>query len=375
MELLFWFAFGGVTYAYFGYPLALLAWSAVQPSPPRREVGHLPTVSILLPVHNEEAQLSERLENLLSLDYPRDAVEILVLSDGSTDGTNAIVREHAARDPRLHLIELEERRGKGNAINTGVRRASHDIVVFTDAGILLEPGSLRALVAPFADPAVGCVSGEDHIQEPGGEGLYGRYELFLRRRESRIHSLVGASGSFYGQRRELCPWFAEGLAPDLLSVLHVVDQGYRAVSEPAARGTMKALTTHGGEFRRKVRTLIRGMTALFRFRHLLNPLRYGAFAFFLFSHKLVRWAVPVFLVAMLGANVALAQHTLYAALLVPHALFYVTGAAVLAGAPRLEGLLPARIAGYFVNVNAAIAVAWWRFLRGQRTELWTPTRR
>jgi cellulose synthase/poly-beta-1,6-N-acetylglucosamine synthase-like glycosyltransferase len=375
MEVLFWLAFGGVAYAYFGYPLLLLAWGAVRPRRVSRDAGHLPSVSVVLPVNNEEAQLSGRLENLLALEYSRDAMEILVVSDGSTDRTNAIAREHAARDPRLQLIELEERRGKGNAINAGIARAANDIVIFVDAGITLEPGSLRALVAPFADPEVGCVSGEDHIPGLGGEGLYGRYELFLRQRESRIHSLVGASGSFYGQRRELCPWFAEGLAPDLLSVLHVVDQGYRAVSEPGARGTMKALTTHGGEFRRKVRTLIRGMTALFRFRHLLNPVRYGAFAFFLFSHKLMRWAVPVFLVAMVGANVALVQHTFYAALLIPHALFYVTGAAVLAGVPRLEGLLAARVAGYFVNVNAAIVVAWWRFLRGQRTEVWSPTRR
>jgi cellulose synthase/poly-beta-1,6-N-acetylglucosamine synthase-like glycosyltransferase len=375
MELLFWLAFGGVAYAYFGYPLLLALWGTLRPRPIRRDPAHTPPVSILLPVHNEESQLAARIDNLVSLDYPRDALEILVLSDGSTDRTNAIAWDRTRNDSRIRLIEIEERRGKGNAINTGLARAAHEIIVFTDAGITLEPGSLRALVASFADPRVGCVSGEDHIPGGGGEGLYGRYELYLRQQEARIHSIVGASGSFYAQRRPLCPVFTEGLAPDLLSVLHAVEQGYRAVTEPGARGTMKALASQAGEFRRKVRTLIRGMTAVSRYRRLLNPARHGAFAFFLFSHKLMRWAVPAFLVALLVANVALVQHTFYAALLGLHAAFYLAGAGVLAGVPGLERLSTARIAAYFVIVNGAIAVAWWRFLRGQRMEIWAPSQR
>jgi cellulose synthase/poly-beta-1,6-N-acetylglucosamine synthase-like glycosyltransferase len=375
MEGLFWFGLAGVAYAYFGYPLVLLVWGRLFPRPVRRESNLLPTVSVVMPVHNEESQLAAKLDNLLQLEYPEHKLEILVVSDGSTDATAAIATRYGAQDPRVRLVRVDERRGKGHALNRGIAAAGHEIVVFTDAGIVLEQESLRAIVAPFADPAVGCVSGEDQIAEIGGEGLYGRYELFLRQQESRIHSLVGASGSFYAQRRELCPEFAEGSAPDFLSVLHVIDRGYRAISEPSARGRMKAVEEHRDEFRRKVRTLIRGMTALSRYVHLLNPLRHGIFAFFLFSHKLMRWFVPVFLLAMLVGNLALLDRFFYAALALPHSLFYLVGIAFLFGLPPFQRFLPGRVAGYFVNVNCAIAVAWWQFLGGTRQEIWSPSRR
>ncbi|TVR50706.1 MAG: glycosyltransferase family 2 protein [Gemmatimonadales bacterium] len=375
METMFWLGFGGVAYAYFGYPLLLLAWSRIRSRPADPGGAGLPPVSVILPVHNEEGQLPGRLDNLLALEYPEDRVEILVVSDGSSDGTAAIAARYQEADPRVRLVELQERAGKGNALNEGVRAASHDVVVFTDAGILLEGGSLRALVAPLGDPTVGCVSGEDIIGGSGGEALYGRYELLLRRLEGRIRSIVGASGSIYAQRRELCPEFREGMAPDFLSVLHTVERGYRAVSAEDARGEMRAVSGHGREFSRKVRTLIRGMTALRAFSHLLNPFRYGSFSWILFSHKVMRWLVPFFLVMMLVGNAALLDRPFYRGLAIPHGLFYLLGAGALMGLPLLRGLLPARIAAYFVNVNASIAVAWWQFLRGERKEIWTPTRR
>ena len=375
MDILFWMAFAGVFYAYFGYPLVLAAWRRLRPRSVRTDPEHRPAVSVILPVHNEEHQVGDRLQNLRSLDYPTPALEIFVVSDGSTDRTNAIVEEVARQDPRIHLIILPERGGKGNAIRNGLAAARHDLIVFIDAGIELETDSLKAIVAPFADPDIGCVSGEDRIPEGGGEGLYGRYELLLRRLESDVGSIVGASGSFYAQRAALCPSFDEGLAPDLLSVLHAVEHGYRAITEPAAQGTMTALKSHSKEFRRKVRTLIRGMTTVQRYRHLLNPWRSGAFAPILFSHKVMRWSVPLFLLVMVLASVALMQHPVYAILLLSQLGFYGIGIAVLLGAPFLDRLLPARIAAYFVNVNAAIAVAWIRYLRGQRLEIWSPTRR
>ena len=375
MEGLFWVGLAGVAYAYFGYPLVLLVWGTLLPRPVRRDEGVLPTLSVVMPVHNEEEQLAQKLDNLLHQDYPAEKIEILVVSDGSTDATPVIASRYAARNERVRLIPVDERRGKGHALNVGVTAAVNEVVVFTDAGIVLEPRALRAIVMPFADAAVGCVSGEDVIPGMQGEGIYGRYELFLRQRESRIHSLVGASGSFYAQRRELCPDFVEGSAPDFLSVLHVVEQGYRAVSEPSARGTMKHIERHRDEFRRKVRTLIRGMTALSRYPHLLNPLRHGVFSFFLLSHKLMRWLVPAFLLAMLVGNAALLDRAFYATVALPHALFYVFAIAYLAGLPLIRRTMLGRIAGYFVNVNCAIAVAWWQFLGGTRQEIWSPSRR
>ena len=375
MELLFWFGFAGVAYSYFGYPLVLLAWGRLRPREVRRDPGYLPRVSVVLPVHNEEQNLPPRLANLQALDYPPELLEVFVVSDASTDATAKIVRKFQATDARIHLLELEERGGKAGGLNAGVAAARGDVILFTDAAIEGEPGSLRALVAPLADPEVACVSAEDRIEGGGGEALYGRYELFLRDRESRVASVVGASGSYYAQRRELVPHFPEGIAPDFLSVLHVVDQGYRAISEPQARGRMGAVRSPSGEFRRKVRTLLRGMTGLFAYRRLLNPFRTGSFAFILASHKLARWLVPAFLLMMLVANVILVTDPLYGLLLVFHVGFYLAGLGALAGTPGVRRLLAARIPAYFINVNAAIAVAWWRYFRGERMEIWNPSSR
>lgn len=372
MAILFWAGLAGAWYAYAGYALLLLAWRRVAPAPVRRAEAPLPTLSIVLPVYNEVAQIGERLARFTALDYPPDRLEVLIVSDGSTDGSDEVVRDAAARDARIRLVRCEERRGKGNALNVGIAQVRHEIVVFLDAGIDLEPDALRQLVRAFADPRVACVSGEDRIRGLSGEGLYGRYEMFLRRCESDIHSLIGASGSFYAMRRSACPTFPEGLAPDFLSVLHTVRQGLRAVDEPAAVGWMGAVRGHREEFGRKVRTLIRGMTALWAYRELLNPAVGGAFSVFLWSHKVMRWLVPCFLVMMAVGNAALLGEPMYALIAVPHALFYLLGGLALAGVTTDPF---GRIAAYFINVNAAIAVAWWRFLRGVRQEVWTPSRR
>ena len=370
---LFLVAFLGTFYAYFGYPLILMAWARLSPRPVRTEHGSLPSVSIIMPVHNEETNLPEKLTNLDRLDFPRERMEVLVVSDASTDATVEIATQFAEGRSHFRVIELVNRGGKAGALNAGQDDASHDILVFTDAGIMLEPGSLKALVRPFLDRNIGCVSGEDQVEGEGGESLYGRYELFLRRKESEVGSIVGASGSFYAQRRDLSARFPEGIAPDLLSVLRTVDQGFRAVSTPEARGTMRAAGGHGDEFRRKVRTLVRGMTGLFSHTRLLNPLRAGGFAFVLFSHKIMRWLVPLFLVTMLLAHAFLLDHAMFRILAVPHFGLYVAAVVGLLGPEPVRRMRPFRIASYFVSVNGAILVAWLKYLGGTRQEIWSPT--
>ncbi|WP_049764661.1 glycosyltransferase family 2 protein [Thioalkalivibrio sulfidiphilus] len=329
---------------------------------------------MLVPAYNEAAVIGKKLDNLLSLDYPSDALQIIVVSDGSTDGTNALL-EDAARDARLTAVLLPERRGKANALNQGLSRATGEIVVFSDSSIMLDARALREIVRPFADPEVGCVSGEDHIPEGGGEGLYGRYELFLRNRESAIGSIVGASGSFYAQRRELCEPFVDGLAPDFLSVLNTVEAGFRAITEPAAFGYMAAVKHPGDEFRRKVRTLLRGMTTLWVKRSLLNPLRFGLFAWVLFSHKAMRWLVPLFLLAVFITNLALVGHPFYAVIFLLQLLFY--GLAVLAWqqVSNVQDRIYGKVPLYFSAANLAVAWAWGKFFMGTRQELWEPSRR
>ena len=377
MKILFWISLLGVLYAYFLYPLLLLALgrAAARPRADRVDASVL-TATLIIPVHNETRVLPAKLDNLAALDFPADRLRVVFVSDGSTDGTQDLLHTAQARlQFRMGIVDIPERKGKANALNAGLAEADTDIVIFSDASILLEPQSIANILRPFADPRIGCVSGEDHIAGGAGEGLYGRYELFLRNRESELGSIVGASGSFYAQRRVLCRPFLEGLAPDFLSVLNSVEQGYRAITEPAARGYMTAVAKPGQEFQRKVRTLLRGITTLFAKRALLNPFRFGLFAFFLWSHKLLRWLVPFLLITALAANIALYAEPFYAVLLALQIAFYTVAALAARGIAGLHDRALGRIALFFVMVNAAILAAWFRYFRGERQELWTPSER
>lgn len=372
LELVFWSSVGCILYTYAGYPLLLRLLARRPAALPARD-RELPKVTLLVPFHNEESKAARKVANTAALEYPVSRLQVLLVSDGSTDGT--VMRLREASPPHMTVVELPTRGGKAAALNAALGLASNEIVVFSDASIELEPNSLSRLVAPFADPAIGAVSGEDRIAESGGEGLYGRYELYLRRLESDVHSIVGASGSFYAQRRALCEPFVEGMAPDFLSVLRTVEQGFRAVSEPSAVGSMSSVKSTSREFERKVRTAIRGMTTLFAYGHLLNPFRFGVFAFQLWSHKVLRWAIPFFLLAALFSSALLLPSPLFAALLALQALLYLLALAAYVGMFGVQHTLPGRVALYFTVVNAALLVAWVRYLSGVRQELWVPSQR
>lgn len=375
MEYLFWLGFFGIAYAYFGYPAVLAVWAQVASRPISSDIQQLPSVSVILPAYNEAGNLRARLTNLAKTEYAPGRIEFIIVSDGSSDETESIGRNFQATDPRFRVIALESREGKAGALNIGVSSSEAEIIVFTDAGIFLDTGAIHEIVKPFGDPAVGCVSGEDWIHSGGGEALYGRYELHLRNLESKVGSIVGASGSFYAQRRHLVPEFVAGVAPDFHSVLHVISSGYRAISEPSARGRMEATGSSRREFQRKVRTVLRGMTAVAHYRSLLNPLRSGSFAVALISHKLARWFVPFWLVLMLATHPLLLSRPFFQVLAIPHIGFYLMGIVGLVGETQISKLLVARIPAYFINVNAAITVAAWRFATGARQELWDPTAR
>jgi hypothetical protein len=258
---------------------------------------------------------------------------------------------------RVSVHALPVRAGKAAALNAGLERATGDIVVFTDAGILLERDALASLVGHFSEPAVGCVSGEDYVQGSGTEGLYGRLELLIRREEARLHSIAGASGCFYGMRRTLCPPFRPGMAPDFLSVLECVRSGHRALCEPAARGAMTATHSQRAEFTRKARTFLRGITALSAHARLLSPSGNAAFAFILWSHKVLRWLGPVSLALCLVSAFTLRSHPVYAALFYGQLFFYAMALAALALPGVVGRFAPARLSGFFLLVNAAAGKA------------------
>lgn len=372
MEILFWLGVLAVLYPYFVFPalLALMGRIARRPVP---AAAPLPTVTLIVPVSNEESRIARKIANTVALRYPADRLQVVFVSDGSTDRTVPILRAEAPA--AMDIVELPDRRGKASGLNAGLERARHDIVVFTDASIDLRPDALERIVAPFADPRIGCVSGEDVIPESGGEAWYGRYELMLRRLESQVHSIVGASGSFYAQRRALCTPFTAGYAPDFLSVLRTVEQGYRAVSEPSAVGEMTSVKDPRREFERKVRTLLRGITTLLAYAHLLNPFRDPVFAFILVSHKLLRWIAPLFMLITLVTALALWPSPFYVLALAVQVCTYLAAAAALWQVAGVERTLAGKASLYFVSVNAATFVAWWKYVRGVRQEVWTPSQR
>lgn len=376
IEGLFWLSVFGVIYPYLGYPVLLWILGKIigkERHVTQAEAEFYPSITMIIPACNEERRIDRKIANTSTLHYPAEQLQVLFVSDGSTDRTVELIQKHASST--ITLVELPERGGKAAALNAGLAQAKHDIVVFSDASIELEPDALRNIVQGFHDPAVGCISGEDKIAESGGEAWYGRYELLVRRLESRVHSIVGASGSFYAQRRALCAPFMEGLAPDFLSVLRTAEQGFRAVSEPSAVGMMTSVKDSKQEFDRKVRTLIRGMTALFTYRQVLNPVRFGIFAIEVLSHKVLRWFVPFFLITTLVSSVLLIDSPWFLFVSSVQIAFYLTALLAWWGWSVVRQSLLGKIALYFSMVNAAILVAWVKYSIGVRQELWTPSQR
>jgi cellulose synthase/poly-beta-1,6-N-acetylglucosamine synthase-like glycosyltransferase len=242
MTVLFLVAVGLVVYTYVGYPLVLWVVTGRRSRDDRRRPIE-PSVSVIIAARNEADKIRRKIEHTLALDYPRERLEVLVASDASDDGTDDIVREYAERGVRL--VRAPQRKGKEHAQGLALTAAGGDIVVFTDAATLLEAEALQILVQNFADPSIGAVSTEDCLVDadgnPTGEGLYVRYEMWVRRLEGRFHSLVGLSGSCFAIRKTLCSSWPSTLASDFMSALHAARAGQRAITDPRVRGRFVAV--------------------------------------------------------------------------------------------------------------------------------------
>jgi cellulose synthase/poly-beta-1,6-N-acetylglucosamine synthase-like glycosyltransferase len=367
-------------YAYIGYPLLLRLLAALKPDPTTpNPPATWPSVSIVLAAYNEEDQLPDTLASLLALDYPEDRRQILVISDASTDRTDTIVTALAHRG--VELLRMPRRVGKSAAENAALSHLRGDIIVNTDASIRIHPAALKELVTWLEDPGVGVVSGRDVSVADGrselGEGGYVGFEMRLRRLETRIAGIVGASGCLYAIRTTLHRVHVpEGLSRDFMAVLTARERGLRAVSADRALCFVPQAGSLRHEYRRKVRTLVRGMQTLAYKRQLLNPFRYGVFAWMLFSHKISRWMAPWSAALAVAALAVLAPNRSWAAV----ALALVTlglAAALLAWtwppAHRLPRWLG--VAGYLVFGNLAACGAAVRALRGRGAPIWEPTRR
>ncbi|TGU70449.1 glycosyltransferase family 2 protein [Geomonas terrae] len=373
--LLFLFIFL-VFWAYFGYPLSLYLLSYLR----RRNVAKAPItppVTFIITAFNEEKRIREKLENTVALDYPADLLQVVVASDGSTDRTNDIVREYQGRG--VVLLEVKDRGGKENAQKEAVAIARGDILVFSDTATIIEPDSLYRITANFADSTIGCVSSVDRVVgrdgKPCGEGAYVRYEMWLRDLEGRVNSLVGLSGSFFAARKEVCRDFSPNMQSDFRTLLNSMRLGLRGVGDTEVIGLYQDVADSSREFDRKVRTVLRGITVFFKNLEFLNPFRYGLFAYQFCCHKLLRWLVPFFLTAALLINAFLAPFSPpYLFLFLLQCIFYLLAVAGWKR-PSLARSLAVKLPLYFATVNLAIAVAWVRYLRGNRLVMWTPSER
>jgi cellulose synthase/poly-beta-1,6-N-acetylglucosamine synthase-like glycosyltransferase len=378
--LAFWLSVALIIYSYAGFSLlvvfvARLRNRSVQQKP------ITPRVTMIIPVWNEEKAIGERLENALSLDYPSEQLEIIVASDGSDDNTHAIANAYVERGVRLMIFP---RRGKIYALKDAVVAATGEILVFSDANSMYKADALRMLVRNFADPKVGGVCGNqvylkakkaDTTSE--GEGMYWSFDKWLKQAESSTGSIVSAHGAIYAIRRNLYePPASAAVTDDFAISTAVVVQGRRLVFESEAIAYEEPTASASLEFGRKVRIMTRGLRGVLMRRRLLNPWRYGFYSLELFSHKVLRRLVPIFLVVLFVASWFLYQeHSFYLFAAIAQTLFYIlAGAGYLLRSHRLGRLKFFYIPFFYCLANAAALIAVIRIIRGKRVEFWQPQR-
>jgi poly-beta-1,6-N-acetyl-D-glucosamine synthase len=368
MKWIFWIGAALISYSYFGYPAWLWLRSRWSPRPVRRSPQELP-VSAVMVVRNEEAMVARKLDNLLALDYPPAKLDVVVVSDGSSDGTEAILRQFA-RSGRVRTVAKPASQGKAAGLNDAIRLASGEVLLFTDARQQIEPAALHWLIENFADPEVGAASGElmlgDSTKgETGkGMGLYWRIEKKIRELESTSGSVAGATGALYCARRSLLAPLPDGtILDDVLLPMLVVRQGARVIFDSRARAWDSPDLGGSREFSRKVRTLSGNYQLLQIAPWLLsskNPIRFE-----FISHKLTRLAVPFALLALLLASLFVPE-PFYRAALVAQFAFYGLSLLAMVGiriGPLSRVADPART---FVVLNCAALVAFIHFVTGRK---------
>ncbi|MDB5101109.1 MAG: glycosyl transferase family 2, partial [Cyanobacteria bacterium RYN_339] len=341
----------------------------------------LPPVTLLIAAFNEEDVIAAKIENSFALDYPRALLEILVVADGSSDGTCDVVRRYADRGVRLEY--RPERRGKIHAVNRTAPVATGEVLVFSDANSMFAVDSLRKLVRNFGDPRVALVAGEKRVAADDGtvskgEGLYWRYESLLKRLDSRVSSAMGAAGEIFAIRKEIFVAHApapDSIIEDFILSMGLVRDGHRVVYEPEAISLEEASPNAAEEFKRKVRIVAGGWQAVVRLWPLLSP-TYGVIAFQYISHRVLRWVVvPFLLPAILLANLALLGRPLYQALMAAQVGFYAL--AFLGWQLERSGKKwgPAYLPFFFSFLNYAALCGAWRYFKGSQSVTWDKVKR
>ena len=389
IAVLFWLATALVVYTYVGFPLLVLARARLRPRP-HRTADITPSVSVIIAAHDESASIGARVDNLLALDYPKDRLEFVIASDGSTDATVAEARRRS--DPRIRVLDLP-RTGKATALNSAVAASSGEILVFSDANTAYAPDAVRSLVRSFADAEVGGVAGNQVYlkasagigpADPGaataigvGERSYWDFDRLVKDAESLGGSVISATGAMYAIRRGLFVAIPDGVTDDFTTSTRVIAAGRRLVFEPAAVAYEPVAGSSGREYGRKVRIMTRGLRGVAVARQLLDPRRHGFYALQLLTHKVLRrlMAIPLLVILVTSLFLWDAGWIYRVALL---------GQLAVHGMALLGLLLRDRPAGrrpwfalpaFFLLVNVASLHAAWNLVSGRRIDRWQPARR
>lgn len=380
MKTLFFISGFCCVYSYFIYPILLKLL------PARRKIesvqlvsnlSDLPSLSLIITVHNEALRIKEKIENSLLISYPNNLLEVIIASDGSTDETELIVKSYA--DLGIKLVIADDRKGKEYAQLCAIRQATGDILVFSDVATHIQEKGLELLAMRFKDHEIGAISSEDRfISQDGsvvGEGAYVKYEMWLRGLESTRAGLVGLSGSFFAARSKVCKEWDISVPSDFNTALNCAKLGLVAISCSDVLGVYQDVKDSGLEYRRKIRTVVRGINAVVRHPEVLNPFKMKLFALQVWSHKIMRWAMPWFMLSFLVSSVLLSgEHWFYRVFILLQLGFY---SLVFIGQlfPVFRERLYVKIPYFFVQVNIAIAHATLQYLFGKRITVWEPSKR
>lgn len=377
LEWLFWGSLTLILYTYALFPLFVVLRGYLFPRPyKRRDIT--PMVSMIIAAHNEEDSLRQKLENALSLDYPKNRLEIVVASDGSTDSTVEIARQF--EDRGVQVLDLP-RTGKAGALNAAVAASNGEVLVFSDANSMYARDAIHGLVRPLADPTVGGVAGDQtyvdkHLSQSPGEHFYWDFDQMLKRMQSLAGNAISATGAIYSLRRTLFQAVPEGVTDDFATSTEVIARGYRLVFAPDAVAYEPPASSNSAEFGRKVRVMTRGLRAVLYRRSLLNPFRYGMYSLDLLTHKLLRRLMVFPLLLLLPTSVLLGgEAVIYQLAATAQIAFYFCALVGFWMSRRnVRGVKIFSLPFFFCLVYAAAFLATWNLLRGHTVKLWEPAR-
>ena len=378
MEAIFWIIILLVIYTYAGYPLSVIFLSLFA----KKEVKkgfYEPTVTVLITAYNEENNIASKLEDTLSLEYPKEKMEIVVASDGSNDKTEEIVRDYQSKGVRL--IRVEGRVGKTETQNRAVKQAKGDIIIFSDATTKYDKSAIRKIVRNYHDPSVGAVSGRYEYYNPNGAPtgmgtiLFWKYENFIKSRQTKIRTITGCCGCIYSVKKSLYEPLPANIISDLVEPLKILEKGYRIAFEPEAVAYEATEKKASDEFSMRVRVITRGMNGLLFVKNLFNPWKYNFVAFQLFSHKVLRWSIPFLMMGLLISNAFLLEYFFYRITFFLQVIFYAAAIFGWIWSQRGKKIKMLSIPFYFCLVNLASAIALGNIVKGRKMVTWETIRK